>query len=180
MLVVRVNCETKHRTQFATSVDLNHCKASAWRRQSWVHNTMSSISPHRSHLSIQNVIMAQSKHKILIHHSFSWLMVTTTKGKSISERPSHLTLSGINERRKIQKMPYYQCVAQWATEERGHFYIGVILGPLEGTYHMSLEVFWNPWDRPRYDLEVQASENWAECRWAGQGWSSPSVRSEIN
>ncbi len=96
-------------------------------------------------------------------------MVTPTKGKSISERPSHHTLASVDERRKNSKdAEYYHCVAQWATEERGHFYIGVILGPLEGTYHMSLEVFWNPWDRPRYDLDLQlVSGNWAQCCWAG-------------
>ena len=70
---------------------------------------------------------------------------------------------------KIQKMPYYYCVAQWASEERGHFYIGASLGPLEAPYHMSLEVFWNPWDCPRYDLGLRASE---ECCWTEAGRSS--------
>ena len=96
-------------------------------------------------------------------------MVTPTKGKSISERPSHHTLASVNERRKNSKdAVVLSLCGSMSSEERGHFYIGVILGPLEGTYHMSPEVFWNPWDRPRYDLDLQqVSGNWAQCCWAG-------------
>ena len=61
----------------------------------------------------------------------------------LSTQTEHYT----NERIKNSKDAVWRSVIESMSEHI--FILGAILGPLDWMYHMSLVVFWNPWDRPK-------------------------------